>query len=96
MSSSIREHISGNDPISLVVLSASGDGIMFRCENVRKISIFDISGRSIRKFDVPPGKIEAFWNYRDEFNRHVPAGVYFIRAVGNDNQKRYFKIYVVK
>ena len=84
VSSSIREHISGNDPISLAVLSAGGDGIMFRCENVRKISIFDISGRSIRKFDVPSGKSEAFWNYRDEFNRYVPAGVYFIRAAGSD------------
>jgi subtilisin family serine protease len=48
----------------------------------RELSIFDVHGRRIRTFTLPPQETGAQqWDGRDGLQVHVPAGVFFARLV---------------
>ena len=56
--------------------------------DVPVLSIYDLAGRSIRKFVFPSGNSAGSWSFiwdgLDEFRRTVPAGVYFLRVETRD------------
>lgn len=56
--------------------------------DVPALRIYDLAGRSIRKFVLPSGNSAGSWSFvwdaRDEFGRTVPAGVYFLRVETGD------------
>jgi hypothetical protein len=48
-----------------------------------KIRVFDVQGRfikSLRGSAESPGRARVMWNGRDEADRRVPAGIYFVRV----------------
>jgi hypothetical protein len=59
--------------------------------NKPEIRIYDAIGRLVRSFEIVPGALRTekiiIWNGRDEANRTLSSGVYFIRAISADKDQ---------
>ncbi|MCX7995967.1 MAG: T9SS type A sorting domain-containing protein, partial [candidate division WOR-3 bacterium] len=56
-------------------------------EGLSEISIYDVSGKLIRTLSresQKPDYYEAFWDGRDEREKPVPCGVYFLKLKSGD------------
>jgi hypothetical protein len=56
------------------------------------LSVYDVSGRLVKCLSdgselKEPGYYTVSWNGRDDMDRKVPSGVYFVRFDSDDNQK---------
>jgi len=77
-------------------LSRTGFNISWSNLSVDKITIFDASGRIVKDYDKPNNAIQNIvWNGRDEQNRAVADGIYFVKAEG-EHSTQIEKIVVIK
>lgn len=62
------------------------------------LSIFDVSGRAVRRWDyglLPAGRQERAWNANDDDGRPLPTGVYFLR-LDTDREQGVHKVLVLR
>jgi glucose/arabinose dehydrogenase len=68
-----RWQISPSPFTDRVTLAAAG------AAQLRKLDVFDVTGRRVRSFDGPFSSASS-WDGRDDSGRSIPAGVYLVRA----------------
>ncbi len=65
-----------------------------RSPMVSTIKIYDASGRTVREFELP-AKSSANWTGRDDENRQLPAGIYFVN-ISNAQDEKMEKVLLLK
>jgi hypothetical protein len=68
--------------------------ISYHCAqpSIISLEVYDVTGRVIRQLAQgvhQPGSYRSTWDARDEANRLVPAGVYFIRFISQSPEETY-------
>jgi outer membrane protein assembly factor BamB len=59
--------------------------ILFSPEVVEAITIYDVAGRVVKRFDEDLGNADhMLWNAQDESGRSVAQGIYFVQVDGDD------------
>uniref|UniRef100_A0A7C3YV79 T9SS type A sorting domain-containing protein n=1 Tax=candidate division WOR-3 bacterium TaxID=2052148 RepID=A0A7C3YV79_UNCW3 len=52
------------------------------------LSIYDLNGREIRRFKIPPSTPNITWDGQDERGNPVPTGIYLIRISGEGRKEK--------
>ena len=63
-------------------VSRTGFNINFGNLSISRISIYDAMGRIVKNYDKPSNAI--IWNGRDQQNRMISHGIYFVKVEGKD------------
>jgi hypothetical protein len=82
------EDYSASEIVKLGVYPSVGTtrfNILFNPEIVETITVYDVSGRVVKRFAEDLGNTDhILWNAQDESGRSVAQGIYFVQVDGDD------------